>query len=50
MCGLLVGAIMDRPQTTAKQITGDQWSPLQGVWVLPDAFVIQGETCDKTEQ
>ena len=23
------GAIIDRPQTTAKQKTGDQWSPLQ---------------------
>jgi len=24
-----VGAIIDRPQTTANQKTGDQWSPLQ---------------------
>ena len=25
---MTVGAIIDRPQTTAKQKTGDQWSPL----------------------
>jgi len=28
MFGFFVGAIIDRPQTTAKK-TGDQWSPLQ---------------------
>jgi hypothetical protein len=29
MFGFFAGAIIDRPQTTAKQKTGDQWSPVQ---------------------
>ena len=29
MLRFFVGAIIDRPQTTAKQKTGNQWTPLQ---------------------